>query len=123
LRVTVGTLLVLPVGTFLVDCSSDMTQAELQPGPMQVGSTLVYTSTQVQNHTHTFGLEIADIDAPPANGVAGETSTEQGHSHTVSVTMAMLAQVAAGQSVTIATGSAEAHMHGFTLVKLSGISG
>ncbi len=97
LRLTIGTVVVLPVGRFLVQCGgySSTSSSSEQPAapPMQVGSQIVYTSS-----------------------VSGT------HSHTVSVSMAMLGQVKAGDSVAVTTGVSGGHTHVFTFVKLSGVA-
>jgi hypothetical protein len=123
-----ATLLVLPVGVVLVHCSSSPSanadgsandsNAPAAP-PTQSGGQDLYTSSEVSAHNHTFMMDDASIAAPPAAGVSGTTSTTAGHSHSVSVSSAQLQQVAAGQSVVIASGSASGHTHVFTFVKVA----
>jgi hypothetical protein len=119
-----GTLLVLPVGIFLVHCSSTAStssggaNAPAVP-PIQSGGMDVYTSSTVQAHSHTFSLDDASISAPPTDGVSGDSSDVQGHTHTVAITMAQLQQVSTGSSVQVTTGDAQGHTHVFTFVKIA----
>ncbi len=79
----------------------------------------VYTSTTVSQHSHTFSLDDTAISAPPTDGVNGDSSTAQGHSHTVAISMAQLKQVATGSSVQVTSGDAGGHTHVFTFVKIA----
>ena len=123
-----GTLLVLPVGIFLVHCgSSDYSSgsggssdanAPAAP-PTNSGAQDVYSSSTVSSHFHTFAVDETSFSAPPAAGVSGDTSSAGAHTHTVSISSDQLQQVATGQSVTVTTGSAGGHTHVFTFVKLA----
>lgn len=124
-------LLFLPVGVYLVRCSSSTngssgyggggSTTNNAPGaaPTVSGNQAVYTSSNVAVHTHTFGIDLTDFTTPPANGVSGETSENAQHTHTVSVSMADLANVETGQSVMITTSNVAGHTHVFTFVKVS----
>jgi len=79
----------------------------------------VYISSTVQAHSHSFSLDDTAISAPPADGVSGDSSVEEGHSHTVAVSMAQLQQVSTGSSVQVTTGDAQGHTHVFTFVKIA----
>ena len=127
-----GTLLVLPVGIFLVHCSSDSSPASNTSAgtggsdpnapaaaPTQSNGMDVYTSSTVSQHHHTFTLDDAAIATPPADGVSGDTSTDGMHSHSVAISSDQLAQVAAGDSVEITSGVAGSHTHVFTFVKIA----
>jgi hypothetical protein len=87
--------------------------------PQQSGTQIVYTTSNVDAHFHTFGIDTSAITAPPTDGVSGDTSSDAGHTHTVAVSMAQLQSVGAGQTVKVATGSTSGHTHTLTLVKLA----
>ena len=126
-----GTLLVLPVGVFLVHCGSDSSSNNTSGGtgssdpnapaapPAQSNGMDVYTSSTNSAHTHTFTLDDSAITTPPAAGVSGDSSTDEAHSHTVAISSDQLAQVATGASVEITSGQASAHTHVFTFVKIA----
>ena len=127
-----GTLLVLPVGIFLVHCSSDSTPMTSSSAgttgadpnapaaaPTQSGGMDVYTSSTVSQHHHTFTLDDSAISSPPTDGVSGDSSTDGMHSHTVAISAAQLGQVANNESVQVTSGVAGAHTHVFTFVKIA----
>jgi len=125
LRIAVGSIIVVPAGRFLVQCASDdgMSSAtnpnEPAAPPVVSSGNAVYSSSFAEAHFHTFSIDMSDFSAPPANGVSGPTSTADGHSHTVSVPAAMLANVAVGGTVTVNTSVVTDHQHVLTLVKVS----
>ncbi len=118
-----STLLVLPVGIFLVRCSSDggsSGDGNAPPTqPTQNNGMHVYTSSTVGAHHHTFTLDDSAITTPPAAGVNGNSSTDAGHSHAVSISMDQLAQVATGASLEIMSGTTSGHTHVFTFFKIA----
>jgi hypothetical protein len=107
LLVRVGSLAVwLPASRLLVGCSaSDETD-----GP----SSLTFTSSNVDGHTHQLELEVAIIEAPPASGTQRTTSEVSGHVHTVVLTETDLAAIRANQTVTKSTSVDAEHSHSFT---------
>jgi len=124
------TLLVLPVGIFLVHCSSDNSSSNTATGgtgntdpdapgadPSKSGTSTVYTSSVTGGHHHTFSIDDADVATPPAAGLNGSTSTDAGHSHSVTISQDQLAQVGMGQSVKVTT-NASSHTHVFTFLKI-----
>lgn len=119
-----GTLLVLPVGIFLVHCSSDASSGSSDANapaaaPTQSGGMDVYTSSTVQAHSHTFSFDDGSISAPPADGVSGDSSSAAGHTHTVAISMAQLQQISSGSSVQVTSGDTGGHTHVFTFVKIA----
>jgi hypothetical protein len=118
-----STLLVLPVGIFLVHCSSSTSSSGSSnppaAPPTQSGGMDVYTSSTAQAHSHTFSLDDTAISAPPADGFSGDSSVAAGHSHTVAISMAQLQQVSTGSSVEVTSGDAGGHTHVFTFVKIA----
>ncbi|HEX3851158.1 MAG TPA: hypothetical protein VHW01_09340, partial [Polyangiaceae bacterium] len=85
----------------------------------QSGGMDIYTSSTVSAHAHTFSLDDTATSAPPAAGVNGDSSTDEGHSHTVAISMDQLQQVSTGSSVEVTSGSAVGHTHVFTFVKIA----
>lgn len=123
----VETLLVLPVGVFLVHCGSSTNYSSSGGGgsdapaapPGLNGSQAVYTSSENQGHHHTFGIDLSAFTSPPSSGVSGDTSSDLQHTHTVSVSAADLANVESGGSVMVTTSSSSGHTHVFTFVKVA----
>jgi len=117
-----GALLLIPAGLFLVRCGSNASD-QSGNGPMNQpsvdGTNLIYTSSVVEGHAHTFGVEMAVIDMPSADGVSGPSSVVENHSHSVVISSAQLAGISAGQTVAVTTGTAEGHTHVFTFLKLA----
>jgi hypothetical protein len=114
-----GSLIALPAGLFLVSCSSDDDDDATGAAPQKDGTKLVYTSSNVGGHTHTFGLEMSAIATPPAAGVSGSTSSDSAHTHEVSISSEQLQGVGAGESVQVTTSSVSGHTHMFTFVNVS----
>jgi hypothetical protein len=130
-----GTLFALPIGIFLVHCSSDSTPSTTASAgatgtgdggdpnapaapPTQSAGMDVYTSSTTSAHSHTFTLDDTNITTPPATDVTGITSVNEAHSHNVTITSAQLTQVSMGQSVEVTTAVAGAHTHVFTFTKI-----
>ena len=120
-----GTLIVLPLGIFSLHCSSDSSTGSGSSdkdapaaAPTQSNGMDVYTSSTVSQHHHTFTLDDSAIAAPPSAGVSGDSSTDGGHSHTVTISADQLSQVAMGGSVEITCGASGGHTHVFTFVKI-----
>jgi hypothetical protein len=126
-------LLVLPVGAFLLRCGSSTTSTYSTTGggggttgggdapgapPELSGTEAVYTSSNVDAHTHTFGIELQDFLVPPDSGVTGLTSEDAQHTHSVTVPNAVLARVQSGDSVKVVTSSDLGHTHVFTFVRV-----
>jgi hypothetical protein len=127
-REFVETLLVLPVGVFLVHCSSSNNSygtgsspgSDAPAAPPQVnGTQAVYASSEVDAHHHTFGIDMSAFTKPPEAGVSGDTSSEAAHTHTVSVSVSDLESVESGGTVKVTTSSSVGHTHVFTFVKVS----
>lgn len=119
-RQFVGTIFVLPMGTFLVRCSSSSGSGGGGPAapPQESGGRITYTSSNVSDHFHTFALDAEALTSPPVGGVSGSTSTDAGHSHSVSITASELQNVGAGQSINRTTSEVSGHTHVFTFVKV-----
>jgi hypothetical protein len=126
------TLLILPVGVFLVRCSSSGSSYSGPGGttgstgnrppaaaPTKSGTQTIYSSSNDQAHFHTFALDDSALADPPSAGVSGDTSLAQSHTHSVTISSDQLQQVATGQSVMVITSSNSGHTHAFSFTKLS----
>jgi hypothetical protein len=77
-----------------------------------------FTSTSVNAHSHTVTIAKADVETPPAAGIALTTSSSVGHTHSFNMTQAQLMTVNGGTAVTQTTGPADiggVHSHDFTI--------
>ncbi|MDB4938476.1 MAG: hypothetical protein JWP87_5448 [Labilithrix sp.] len=134
LRDATRMVLVLPFGTFLVQCSNDDNSGTASstnptvPGsdttppdapPHVDGANIVYTSSQTNAHSHSFSVPSASIESPPPTGVVGATTEAQLHSHNVNVTSTNLEDVKAGKAVKVLTTETAGHRHTFTFVKIA----
>ena len=121
-KLTTGSLVALGGSLFFVSCGGDSGTSDAdQPAapPVQSGTQIVYTTSNVGAHFHTFGIETSAFATPPTDGVSGSTSNDAGHTHTVAVSMSDLQSVGAGQTIKVTTGSASGHTHVLTLVKVA----
>lgn len=122
-RAFLGTSLVLPAGVFLVGCSGTTTVYTVQPtpgeAPTATATQAIYTSSITSGHDHTFSIAFVSFANPPSGGVSGETSSAQGHTHHVFVSMDDLSRVEVGGTVTVTTTTAVGHSHVFTFVKVA----
>ena len=120
-----GTIVALPVGIFLVHCSSSSggSSDSNAPGaaPVRSGTQTVYTSSNTGSpaHVHTFAIDDMSFTSPPSGGVSGDTNNVGGHTHSVAISMAELQQVATGQSVSVTTSNVSSHVHVFTFLKIA----
>lgn len=128
-RAFVEAMLFLPCGAVLVRCgASNMpSNSDVPSGmpkheppaaaPTVSGSQTVYTSSEDSAHFHTFAIPLDDLAASRPEGISGETSENDGHTHAVSVSMKDLEDVQAGQSVMVTTSVDSGHAHVFTFLK------
>ena len=120
LRAGGGALLVLPIGTFLVQACYGTSGSDGDApaaAPEVSGTNAVYTSNIDGGHSHTFTIALAEFTAP--SDTQGETSVDEGHMHSVAITAAQLQDVQNGQSVKVTTGNTESHTHVLTFVKVA----
>jgi hypothetical protein len=111
-------MLILPAGWAVLGATPGCGGNECgEPGVTRSGDNLVFTSSCDSDHTHTFTLAVAQIDMPPPNGLSGETSSDEGHTHAVALTTADLTQIQGGGTVTRVTSSASGHTHSFAFKK------
>lgn len=121
-NLSVGSVVALGGSLFLVSCGNDNgTASGDDPGapPQQSGTQIIYTTSVVSAHSHTFGVDTSAFSSPPADGVMGSTSNDEGHMHTVAVSVTDLQNLGAGQTIKVTTGSDSGHTHVLTLVKLA----
>ena len=128
-------LLVLPFGTFFLQCASDnednggntTTTNPTQPTdstppdapPRVEGANVVYTSSQTNAHSHSFTVPANVFGSPPAGGLSGATTSAQLHSHLLTISQAQFQSANSGQTVKIETNNVAGHTHTFTLVKVT----
>jgi len=135
LRDATKMLLVLPFGTFLLECGSSdngttsptTTTNPTMPGvdttppdapPVVQGANILYTSSQTNAHSHSFSVPSANLTSPPPAGVSGATTAAQLHSHEVVITQADFQAAMAGQTVKVETSNVAGHTHTFTIVRV-----
>jgi len=101
----------------LVGCSSNDTPQDCKTANQvtNTSGSLTVTSSCNGGHTHDFEVAAMDLSSPPAAGVSGDSSVydDDGHSHTVTLTMAQLAQIQSGTAVTVTSGVTLSHAHTF----------
>jgi hypothetical protein len=112
-------IVVLPLGASLFGsaCSSSSSDDCKTAGAVSsTADALTVTSSCNGGHDHDFAVMTTDLTSPPAAGVMGESTPyeDDGHTHTVALTMAQLQQIEAGQSVTVTSGLSLGHTHTFT---------
>lgn len=78
---------------------------------------LNFTSSSDQGHTHTVSLTLASITDSPATGVDRDTSIDAGHLHSVSLSEADLDSINAGNTVSKTTTNVSGHTHTFDFRK------
>jgi len=120
LRTSSGLLVAFPFGVFLVQAcyGADAPAGDSPAAPPAVsGSDAIYTSSIDGDHSHTYTIALSAF-ATPAD-TRGDTSTDEGHSHTVSISAAQLQDVELGQAIKVTTGTSESHTHVLTVVKVA----
>jgi len=122
LRTTGKAVLLLPLGSFILQAcygygsgSTNDTPAE-PPTTSGSGSTVLYTSSVDDGHSHMYTIALAAFGA--GMELDGETTVSDDHAHSVAISVADLQNAAAGQTVMVTTGTTEDHTHVFTLVKV-----
>jgi hypothetical protein len=135
LKDALGALVVLPLGTFLItSCEED---DAIQPGqttttnptepdttppdspPRIDGANIVYTSNEVNLHSHSFGIPIPSFDNPPLSGITGETTSAQAHTHGLNISQEALRRASTGQTVKVTSSESFGHIHVFTIVRVA----
>jgi hypothetical protein len=120
LRRASGALLVLPFGSFLVQAcyGTGASNGDAPAAPPTIsGSSAVYTSNIDGGHSHTFTIALVAFTSPI--DTQGQTSNDEGHTHSVAIAAADLQNVQTGQTVKVTTGNTESHTHVLTLVKVA----
>ena len=89
-------------------------------GPTPPTTSKTFTSTSANSHSHSFTIQNADVQSPPAAGISGDTSSSSSHTHTFAMTQAQLQSVMGGGSVVITSGISDVggnHTHDFAIIK------
>jgi hypothetical protein len=95
----------------LMKCSSN---------PAGPSTSKTFSSSSENGHSHTYTIQKAEVESPPAAGISGSTSSTSGHSHSFAMTQAELQSVMGGGTAVITTGSVDSgglHAHTFTITK------
>ena len=85
--------------------------------PTNPGTSKDFTSTTDQSHSHTVTVQRSEIDSPPAAGLTRTASSSGGHTHTFIMTQTQLLSVQGGTSVIVTTSTDSGHSHDFTIGK------
>jgi len=119
-----GRLVVLvPAGWMVLNaaaCGSDSNADCTTAGAvMLTADALTVTSDCDSTHDHDFTVMTADLAAPPAAGVSGNSTPydDDQHVHTVALTQTDLTNIQAGQIVPVQSGTTLNHMHIFNFRK------
>jgi hypothetical protein len=136
LRGGASTLLVLPLGTFLLQCGDDddnttpaptpatttnPTQPDTSPPdapPRIEDGNIIYTSSRTNLHSHSFPIPTGTFGAPPPQGISGNTTIAQAHVHTLTLSQTDLQRAANGETVKVPTSTEVGHLHVFTIVRV-----
>lgn len=100
---------------FLTGCggSDDAAPAPAAPAPPAVAPALTCRATQItNNHGHDLSIPAADLNS--AVSKTYDILGAGGHSHQVIFSAAQLAQLKAGQAVTVSSTTNQAHSHDVT---------
>jgi len=110
-------LIALPAGWVLVQtgCAGDSNNDCADADKLVATATAITVTSVCNEHTHDFTIMKSDLATPPAAGVMGNTSAydDDGHVHTMALTMADLANIEAGMTIKKTSGSAVGHTHDF----------
>lgn len=120
-----GVVIVLvPAARLLSSCGDDDDEAPPQipgepppPPPPPSADVLTFTSSVVAGHSHSVTIEVALIADPPAGGLQETTSVDAGHSHVVVLTVDDLDRIDAGETVMKETSTEDQHLHTFEFRK------
>jgi hypothetical protein len=113
LKISLGGLL----GGLTIILTERCTSSESPSPPAPPAGGQVFTSTNVDNHTHTVTFSRSDVESPPANGITKSTSSSAGHSHSFSMTQAQLQTVNGGTAVQVSDSLVSGHQHAYTITK------
>jgi hypothetical protein len=109
-------LKVLGAGTLTAIAGSLMSACKsATPTTPETPDTHVFTSSSVNDHTHTITLNKTELQSPPSGGISRETSSTNGHTHTFTMSASELSQAHNGSAMTIATAETNSHHHSFTI--------
>lgn len=104
-------------GGFLgVLMTSLFTRCSSSSSPSNPTTDRTFSSSSENGHSHTITLQKAEVETPPAAGINRATSSS-GHTHNFVMTQAELQTVLGGGSAVITVSLADAHIHTFTITK------
>jgi hypothetical protein len=79
-------------------------------------------SSLVEGHAHDLCVPANDLSSPPGGGATYTTTTEDGHTHQVTLDAAQLAAVGRGEVVRVTTTTTEGHVHTYSLARAGTIT-
>lgn len=84
---------------------------------------ITVTSSVTLGHTHQVTISAADIDNPPATAQTINTTSANGHYHTITLSPEDYQTLKNGGTVTVTTSVVNGHTHTFTIQKGQSSSG
>ena len=111
LEKTTVMLMMIPVAAACTSNNSNPSPTN----PVEGGCAIQPTSSVTNGHNHMLCVLATDLANPPSGGVTYTTTIAQSHTHDVSLTQAMLQQIAAGTTVTVTTSVSNSHTHDFMI--------
>ena len=83
-------------------------------GSSSGGSSVSFDVNSASGHFHRFEIPQSRLDAPPADGYSGSTTSTDGHTHVISLTQSELVDISDSMAVGGSTSSAAGHLHTFS---------
>ena len=104
-----GALLIAPavVSTGSIACSDN----ESGSGG---SASRTFTVDMANGHTHDFSIPNSVLSSPPALGYVATTTSDSGHTHTVSMSQQDLLDIEDGTGASGSTSFNSAHLHGWS---------
>lgn len=76
-----------------------------------------FTSSSNSGHSHTVSITRTQVENPPAEGITLTTSSSGGHTHIFSMNQQQLQNVNNGQTVTVTDSTVSNHSHQYQISK------
>jgi hypothetical protein len=78
---------------------------------------LLFTSSTIDGHSHQITLTMAELQSPPTSGLSRDTSSNDGHTHRVELSADDLSRINLRQTVSKETSLVNGHTHTFTFLR------
>jgi hypothetical protein len=121
------TLVLTPIASWLAGCG-DGGDGSGNDGPISDTSPTIACdgvgakSSLADGHAHDLCVPTSDLSSPPSDGATYTTTTEDGHTHGVTLDAAQLAAVNRGEVVRVTTTAVDGHVHTYSLARAGTIS-